>query len=68
MKFKQHFKGIGHIQIAGVPDRNEPDSGEINHPYLFKLIDEMGYDGWVSGEYRPRAKTGDGLAWIKAGL
>ena len=67
MKFKQYFKGIGHIQIAGVPDRNEPDIGEINHPYLFKLIDEMGYDGWVSGEYRPKGKTSDGLAWMKSG-
>ena len=47
MKFKQYFKGVGHIQIAGVPDRHEPDLGEINHSYLFQLIDEMGYDGWV---------------------
>ena len=67
MKFKQYFAGVGHIQIAGVPDRNEPDIGEINHPYLFKLIDEMGYDGWVSGEYRPKGKTSDGLAWMKSG-
>ena len=67
MKFRQYFKGVGHIQIAGVPDRNEPDIGEINHPYLFKLIDEMGYDGWVSGEYRPKGKTSDGLAWMKTG-
>ena len=65
MKFKKYFNGVGHIQIAGVPERHEPDIGEINHPYLFKLIDEMGYDGWVSGEYRPRAKTSDGLAWMR---
>ena len=65
MKFKQYFKGVGHIQIAGVPERHEPDLGEINHPYLFKLIDEMGYDGWVSGEYRPKGKTSDGLAWMR---
>ena len=65
MKFKQYFKGVGHIQIAGVPERHEPDLGEINHPYLFKLIDEMGYDGWVAGEYRPKGKTSDGLAWLK---
>ena len=65
MKFKQYFKGVGHIQIAGVPERQEPDLGEINHPYLFKLIDEMGYDGWVAGEYRPKGKTSDGLAWLK---
>ena len=65
MKFKQYFKGVGHIQIAGVPERHEPDLGEINHPYLFKLIDEMGYDGWVSGEYRPKGNTSDGLAWMR---
>ena len=65
MKFKQYFKGVGHIQIAGVPERHEPDLGEINHPYLFKLIDAMGYDGWVSGEYRPKGKTSDGLAWMR---
>ena len=64
MKFKQYFKGVGHIQIAGVPERHEPDLGEINHPYLFKLIDELGYEGWVSGEYRPKGKTSDGLAWF----
>ena len=65
MKFKQYFKGVGHIQIAGVPERHEPDLGEINHPYLFKLIDELGYDGWIAGEYRPKGKTSDGLAWLK---
>ena len=41
------------------------DLGEINHPYLFKLIDERGYDGWVSGEYRPKGNTSDGLAWMR---
>lgn len=65
MKFRQYFPGVGHIQIAGVPERHEPDVGEINYPYLFRLIDEMGYDGWVSGEYRPRGKTSDGLGWMK---
>ena len=64
-KFKQYFQGVGHIQIAGVPERQEPDIGEINHPYLFKLIDELGYDGWVSGEYRPKGKTSDGLDWMR---
>jgi 2-dehydrotetronate isomerase len=65
MKFKQFFKGVGHIQIAGVPERHEPDTGEINYPYLFGLIDDLGYDGWVAGEYRPRGKTSDGLAWAR---
>ena len=65
MKLRQYFTGVGHIQIAGVPERHEPDIGEINHPYLFALIDELGYDGWVSGEYRPRGNTSAGLGWLK---
>ncbi|MFZ6658202.1 2-oxo-tetronate isomerase [Undibacterium sp. TJN19] len=60
--------GIGHIQIAGVPDRNEPHLGEINYSYLFKLIDELGYTGWIGCEYRPRASTSEGLAWLKPWL
>jgi hydroxypyruvate isomerase len=57
---------IGHIQIAGVPGRHEPDVGEINYRYLFALLDELGYAGWVGCEYRPRAGTSAGLAWLKA--
>lgn len=60
--------GIGHIQIAGVPDRHEPDVGEVNYPYLFDLIDALGYQGWVGCEYRPRAGTSEGLAWLKPWL
>jgi 2-dehydrotetronate isomerase len=66
MKLKQHIAGVGHIQIAGVPGRHEPQVGEINYPYLFALIDELGYEGWVAGEYRPKGKTSDGLAWMRA--
>ena len=65
MTFKRYFKNIGHIQIASVPSRNEPDDGEVNYPFLFKLFDEMGYEGWVGCEYRPRGKTEDGLSWLK---
>lgn len=66
---------VGHIQIAGVPERHEPDIGELNHPYLFKVIDEVsaqcGWDGWVGGEYRPARGavpngTSDGLGWLRA--
>jgi len=53
-----------HIQIAGVPERHEPDVGEINYPYLFSQIDALGYDGFVGCEYRPRGKTEDGLGWF----
>jgi len=52
-----------HVQIAGVPGRNEPNVGEINYPYLLSLLDELGYDGWVGCEYRPLRQTVDGLGW-----
>ena len=55
---------IGHIQVAGVPDRHEPDVGELNYRYLFQLIDSLGYDGWVGCEYRPRKGTSQGLGWM----
>lgn len=64
--FKKYLKDIGHIQIASVPSRNEPDDGEVNYPYIFKLLDELAYEGWVGCEYRPRGKTEDGLSWFKA--
>jgi 2-dehydrotetronate isomerase len=54
-----------HIQIAGVPERHEPDRGEVNYPYLFDLIDALGYDGWVGCEYRPAGTTRDGLGWAR---
>jgi hydroxypyruvate isomerase len=57
------FPHVGHIQIAGVPDRHEPDLGEVNYPWLFERLDLMGYDGWIGCEYRPLDKTVDGLAW-----
>jgi hydroxypyruvate isomerase len=68
MKFRKYFSGIGHVQVAGVPERNEPDAGEVNYPYLFRLLDELGYAGWVGCEYRPKGKTSDGLAWLKPWL
>ncbi|MES2759319.1 MAG: 2-oxo-tetronate isomerase [Pseudomonadota bacterium] len=66
MTFRNNFDGIGHVQIAGVPARNEPDDGEVNYPFLFRLLDELGYDGWIGCEYRPRGKTEDGLGWLAA--
>ncbi len=56
---------IGHIQIAGVPDRHEPDQGELNYPFLFELLDRLGYDGWVGCEYRPKGDTSAGLTWLR---
>ncbi|MYD54600.1 MAG: TIM barrel protein [Chloroflexi bacterium] len=61
-----HFDLIGHIQISGVPGRNEPDDQqEINYPFLLSKVDELGYDGWVGCEYHPRAGTLAGLSWAR---
>ncbi|MFL9874481.1 2-oxo-tetronate isomerase [Paraburkholderia megapolitana] len=65
VKLKRDIAGIGHIQIAGVPERHEPDTGELNYPYLLDLIDSLGYDGYIGCEYRPRAGTSAGLGWLK---
>lgn len=56
---------VGHFQIAGVPERHEPDTGEVRYGYLFDLIDEVGFDGWIGCEYVPAAGTSDGLGWFK---
>ncbi len=55
-----------HYQIANPPDRGEPDDGELNYRYLFKKIDDSGFDGWVGCEYKPRNGTVQGLGWAKA--
>ncbi len=65
VKFRQYVARIAHVQIAGVPDRHEPDEGEVNYAHLFRLFDELAYDGWVGCEYRPRARTEDGLRWLR---
>jgi hydroxypyruvate isomerase len=56
---------VGHLQIAGVPDRHEPDRGELAIDYLLVVIDGLGFDGWVGCEYRPAAGTTEGLGWMK---
>ncbi len=55
---------IAHFQIAGNPDRTEPDRGEINYPYLFALLDRLDYKGWIGAEYRPVKTTAEGLGWL----
>lgn len=65
LTLRKFISGIGHVQIAGVPERHEPDIGEINYPYLLGLLDQLGYDGWVGCEYRPRAGTTAGLGWVR---
>ena len=75
MKLRHYLPtgSVGHLQIAGVPDRHEPDTGELNYPYLFALLDELGYTGWVGCEYRPQrgtqpGGTSAGLGWLKPWL
>ncbi len=60
---RENIGVIRHIQFAGVPGRHEPNVGEINYPFLFDLIDELGYRGWVGCEFRPRTNTEAGLKW-----
>lgn len=60
---RENIGWLRHVQIAGVPGRHEPTVGEINYPYLFDLLDELGYQGWVGCEYRPRGDTWTGLSW-----
>ncbi|MBI1778277.1 MAG: hydroxypyruvate isomerase family protein [Proteobacteria bacterium] len=63
-KIRRYIGEVAHMQIAGVPERHEPSIGEVNYPYLFRLIDELGYGGWVGCEYRPKADTSAGLDWM----
>lgn len=57
---------IKHMQLADNPGRNEPGTGEINYKFLFKFIDDLGYDGWIGCEYKPLTTTEAGLGWIAA--
>lgn len=64
-KIRRYLPGVGHMQIAGVPERRRTRRrGELNYPYLFALIDELGYQGWIGCEYRPKGATRDGLGWM----
>lgn len=64
-RFEKHLPLVGHVQIAAVPSRHEPDEGEINYPAVFAALDRLGWSGWVACEYRPRGRTEDGLVWGK---
>ncbi|XP_067893005.1 putative hydroxypyruvate isomerase isoform X3 [Heterodontus francisci] len=61
-----YFSLIGHVQIAQVPNRNEPDSpGEISYSYIFNLLEKLGYQGYIGCEYTPKGNTVDGLNWLR---
>lgn len=59
-------KYTGHVQIAQVPDRNEPDTpGEINYKYVIDTLVKNGYDDWIGLEYKPKSDPTKGLKWVK---
>jgi hydroxypyruvate isomerase len=64
-RLERHIAGVGHVQIAGVPDRHEPDSGEVAYGYLFDRLDALGYEGWIGCEYIPAGPTSAGLSWLR---
>jgi hydroxypyruvate isomerase len=63
---RTHLPRIAHMQFADNPGRNEPGTGEINFPNLFRAIDRAGYTGWLGAEYKPAGQTEDGLGWMKS--
>jgi hydroxypyruvate isomerase len=63
-RLARHLDVIGHVQVAAVPDRGEPDAGELDHAFVLAELDRLGYAGWVGAEYRPRSgSTTAGLGW-----
>jgi hydroxypyruvate isomerase len=65
-RIEKHRDVIGHVQIAGVPDRAEPDDdNEVNVRAIFRTLDRIGYRGLVGLEYKPRGDTVGGLGWMR---
>ncbi len=62
---QKHLGRIAHMQLADNPGRHEPGTGEINYRFLFEFIDQLGYDGWIGCEYKPKADTAAGLSWLR---
>ena len=62
---REHIGGITHIQVADSPDRGEPGTGEMNYRYIFGVIEDLPYEGWIGLEYKPTTDaTEDSLAWL----
>ena len=64
-RLRRHFPLVGHVQIAAVPSRAEPDRGEVRYPAVFAELARLGYTGWIGCEYKPAGCTEAGLAWIE---
>ncbi|MFL9827634.1 hydroxypyruvate isomerase family protein [Rhodoplanes sp. SY1] len=65
-RFERHLPLIGHVQVAAVPSRAEPDEGEVHYGNVLAALDRLGYAGFVGCEYVPRGRTEDGLGWAAA--
>ncbi|MFC2254722.1 hydroxypyruvate isomerase [Labrys portucalensis] len=63
---EKYLPQIWHVQLADNPGRNEPGTGEINYPFLYQWLDQLGYAGWIGCEYKPKGETEAGLGWLKA--
>lgn len=61
--WEAHGARVSHIQVGGHPNRNEPKGGDVDHPAFFEMLDQVGYKGWVSGEYEPVGMTELALDW-----
>jgi len=64
LKLRENYKHVCHCQLASAPDRNEPDRGELNYDYIYKIVDELGYPGYIGCEYNPANGTEAGLGWF----
>lgn len=64
-RFRRHLPHVGHVQIAAVPDRGEPDGGEIAYRAVLEAVAESGYEGLIGLEYKPRGDTAEGLRWVE---
>ncbi|MGI8777986.1 MAG: hydroxypyruvate isomerase family protein [Acidimicrobiales bacterium] len=64
---REHIGVITHIQVADSPDRGQPGTGELNYRYVFGVVDELSYGGWIGLEYKPPDTTEDSLAWLPPG-
>lgn len=62
---REHIGRIGHVQVADAPARNQPGTGEINYPFVFDALDQMGYAGWIGCEYKPAPSTEQSLDWLR---
>lgn len=64
-KLERYWPVVGHVQIAAVPTRAEPDEGTLDFRPFFEALERLDYRGWVGAEYKPRGVTDDGMGWVK---